>query len=135
MARLYSITHTLVLNTHPFIFYTFIYVTNILLLSLILTLTSTKPITPPNTENYIPSDDLNFTNIMVPHCDFEKQHNLRKFNLLNVKQCTEAPSNIQDASDKARVYVRAKAKRFKAYKCVAYAKKERNICFQVSVKN
>ena len=24
-----------------------------------------------------------------------KQHNLRQFNLLNVKQCTEPPSNIQ----------------------------------------
>ena len=51
-----------------------------------------------------------------------------------MKQCTEAPSNIQHASGKARVYVRAKAKRNKAYKCVAYAKKERKICFQGSVK-
>ena len=62
-----------------------------------------------------------------------KQHNLRQFILLNVKQCTEAPSNIQHASVKARVYVRAKAKRIKAFKCVAYAKK-RKICFQGSVK-
>ena len=30
--------------------------------------------------------------------------------------------------------VRAKAKRIKAFKCVAHAKKERNICFQCSVK-
>ena len=51
-----------------------------------------------------------------------------------MKQCTEAPSNIQQASVQARVNVRAKAKRIKAYKCVAYAKKERNICFQGSVK-
>ena len=50
------------------------------------------------------------------------------------KQSTEAPPNIQHASVKARVYVRAKAKRIKAYKCVAYAKKERKICFQGSVK-
>ena len=71
---------------------------------------------------------------MFSHCDCEKQHNLRQFNLLNVKQCTEAPSNIQHASVKARVYVRAKAKRINAYKCVAYGKKERKICFQGSVK-
>ena len=70
---------------------------------------------------------------MVSHYDCEKQHNLRQFNLLNVKQCTEAPSNIQHASVQARVYVRAKAKRIKAYKCVAYAKKEKKICFQGSV--
>ena len=72
---------------------------------------------------------------MVSHYDCEKQHNLRQFNLPNVKQCTEPPSNIQHASVKARVYVRAKAKRIKAYKCVAYAKKERKICFPGSVKH
>ena len=52
---------------------------------------------------------------MVSHYDCEKQHNRRQFNLLNVKQCTEAPSNIQHASVQARVYVRAKAKCPKAY--------------------
>ena len=51
-----------------------------------------------------------------------------------MKQCTEAPSDIKHASVKARVYVRAKSKRIKAFKCVAYAKKERKICFQGSVK-
>ena len=71
---------------------------------------------------------------MVSHYDCAKQHNLRQFNLLNVKQCTEAPSDNKHASVKARVYVRAKAKRIKAFKCVAYAKKERKICFQGSLK-
>ena len=71
---------------------------------------------------------------MVSHYDCAKQHNLRQFILLKVKQCTEAPSDIKHASVKARVYVRAKAKRIKAFKCVAYAKKERKICFQCSVK-
>ena len=59
---------------------------------------------------------------------------MRQFNLLNVKQCTEAPSDIKQAGVKARVYVRAKAKRIKAFKCVAFAKKERKVCFQGSVK-
>ena len=71
---------------------------------------------------------------MVSHYDCEKQHNLRQLNLLNVKPCTEAPSNIQHAKVRARVYVRAKAKRVKAFKCEAYAKQERKICFQGSVK-
>ena len=77
-----------------------------------------------DTENYLPSDDPNITNLMVSHYNCAKQHNLRQFNLLNVKQCTEAPSDIKHASVKARVYARAKAKRIKAFKCVAYAKKE-----------
>ena len=59
---------------------------------------------------------------------------MRQLNLLNKKQCTEAPSIFQHTSVQAQVYVRAKAKRIKAYKCVAYAQKERKICFQGSVK-
>ena len=47
--------------------------------------------------NYLPPDDPNTTNLMVSHYDCEKQHNLRQFNLLNVKPCTEALSNIQHA--------------------------------------
>ena len=53
---------------------------------------------------------------MVSHYDCEKQHNLRQFNLLNVKPCTGAPSNIQHAKARARVDVRAKAKRIRAFK-------------------
>ena len=54
---------------------------------------------------------------------------------LNVKQCTDAPSNIQQANVRARVYVREKSKRIKAFKCDAYAQKERRISFQVSRKH
>ena len=71
---------------------------------------------------------------MVSHYDCEKQHNLRQFNLLNVKHCTEAPPNIQHANIQAQIYVRAKAKRIRAFKCEAYAEKERKVCFQGNVK-
>ena len=53
---------------------------------------------------------------MVPHYYCEKQRNLRQINLLNTKQCTEAPSNLQHANVNARVYVRARARRIKAFK-------------------
>ena len=96
--------------------------------------THTIPIELTDTDKHLPPDDPNITNLMVSHYDCEKQHKLRQFNLLNVKPCTEAPSNIQHAKVRARVYVRAKAKRVKAFKSEAYAKKERKICFQGSVK-
>ena len=51
---------------------------------------------------------------MVSHFDSEKQHNLRQFNPLHVKQCTEIPSNIQQANVHARI--RAKTKCIKAFK-------------------
>ena len=100
----------------------------------LFTFTFSIPKTPFDTENYLPSDDPNITNLMVSHYDCAKQHNLRQFNLLYVKQCTEAPSDIKHASVKARFHVRAKAKRIKAFKCVAYAKKERTIRFHGSFK-
>ena len=135
MAKLSSVTHIPVLNIqHLFKPYTTFYITNLILYLHLFNSTFSIPITPSDTENYLPSDDPNITNLMVSHYDCAKQHNLRQFNLLNVKQCTEAPSDIKHASVKARVYVRAKVKHIKAFKCVAYAKKERKICFQGSVK-
>ena len=113
---------------------TILSLTHLILHSHLFTSTSSIPITPSDTQNYLPSDDPNFSNLMVSHYDCAKQYNLRQFTLLNVKQCTDAPSDIQHASVKTSVYVRAKAKRFKAFKCVAYAKKERKIRFQGSVK-
>ena len=54
---------------------------------------------------------------MVSHYDCKTQHNLRQFILLNIKPCTEAPSNFQHAKVRARVFVRAKAKRVKTFQC------------------
>ena len=68
---------------------------------------------------------------MVFHYDCEQQHNLRQINLL--KPRTEAPSNIQHAKVRARVYVRAKTKRVKAFKCEAYAKKEKKFVFKAQL--
>ena len=134
MAKSSFVTHTPVLNIPlPSRLYTILYKTNLILHSYVFTFTFSIPITPSDTENHLPSDDSNITNLMVSRYDFAK-HNLRQFNLLNVKQCTEALSGLKHASVKARSYVRAKAKRIKAFKCVAYAKKERKICFQGSVK-
>ena len=135
MAKSPSVTHTPVLNVLSlFNLSTTFYITSLILYLHSFNFTFSIPITPSDTENYLPSDDPNITNLMISHYDCAKQHNLRQFNLFNVKQCTEAPSDIKHANVKARVNVRAKAKRIKAFKGVAYAKKERKICFQGSVK-
>ena len=136
MAESSFVTHIQDLNIPlPSRLYIILYITNLILHLHLFNFTFSIPITPSDTENYLPADDPNITNLMVSHYDCAKQHNLRQFNLLNVKQCTEAPSDIKHASVNARVYVRAKAKRIKAFKCAAYAKKERKICFQGSVKD
>ena len=134
MAKSHSVTHTQVVNTLPlFKLFTTSYITISILYLHLFNFTFSIPITPSDPEKNLPSDDPNNTNLMVSQYDCAKQHNSRQFNLLNVKQYTEAPSDIKHASVKARVYLRARAKRIKAFKCVAYAKKERKICFQGSV--
>ena len=50
-----------------------------------------------------------------------------------MKRWTEAPSNIKHANVRARVYVRTKDKRNKAFKCDDFAEKERIIGFQGSL--
>ena len=134
MAKLSIIRIPDLSTQHPFRLYPFLYITHLILHTFILPFTSPISVTSTNSDNYLSPDDPNITNLMVSHFDCQKQHNLRQFNLLNVQQCTGAPSNIQHANVKARVYVRAKAKRIKDYKCVAYVKKQRKICFQGSVK-
>ena len=65
--------------------------------------------------------------LQTNHYGCETQHILRQFNLLNVKLCTEASSNIQHAKVKARVYVRAKAKRIEAKKVLLTPKGEKGL--------
>ena len=86
---------------------------------------------PVSNIQHLPSDDPNITNLMVSHYDCAKQHNLRQFNLLNVKQCTEAPSDIKHAGVKARVYVRAKAKRIKVSNVLLMQKRKEKYAFKV----
>ena len=95
MAKLSFITPILVLNTQrPFKILISIYIITLVIHSFVIPLTSKIPIIITDTENYLPAVNPNITNLMVSHYDCEKQHNLRQFNLLNVKQCTEASSNI-----------------------------------------
>ena len=73
-----------------------------------------------NSENHISDQDPNILNLMVSHYDCAEQNNLRQSSLLNVEPCKQAPSDIQHTKTQAIVYVRAKAKRIKAFKCEAY---------------
>ena len=135
MATWSSVTHIPVSNIqHLFKPYTTFYITTLILYLHLFNSTFSIPITHSDTKNYLPSDDPNITNLMVSHYDCAKQHNLRQFNLLKVKQCTEAPSDIKNASVKAVYMFEQKLNASKFSKCVAYAKKERKICFQGSVK-
>ena len=69
-----------------------------------------------NSENHISDQDHNILHLMVSHYDCAKQNNLRQFSLLNVELCKQAPSDVQHTKTQATVYVRAKAKRIKAFK-------------------
>ena len=59
---------------------------------------------------------------MVSHYDCAKQNNLTQFSSLNVEPCKQAPSDIKHTKIQATVYVSAKGKRIKDFKCEAYIK-------------
>ena len=92
--------------------------------------TSVPKVDTTNSENHISEQDPNILNLMVSHYDCEKQNNLSQFSLLIVELCKQAPSDIQHTKTQATVYVRAKAKRIKAFKCEAYIKTEKVWCSQ-----
>ena len=92
--------------------------------------TSVPKVDTTNSENHISEQDPNILNLMVSHYDCEKQNNLSQFSLLIVEPCKQAPSDIQHTKTQATVYVRAKAKRIKAFKCEAYIKTEKVWCSQ-----
>ena len=83
-----------------------------------------------NYENHISEQDSNILTLMVSHYDCVKQNNLRQFSLLIVEKCKQAPSDLQHTKTQATVYVRAKAKRIKAFKYEAYIKNEKVWCSQ-----
>ena len=49
---------------------------DLILHSHLITFTFSIPITPSDTETYLPSDDPNITDLMVSHVDCAKHHNL-----------------------------------------------------------
>ena len=104
--------------------------TYILYIIHIVNSTSVPKVDTTNSENHISEQDPNILNLMVSHYDCAKENNLRQFSLLYVKPCKQAPSYIQHTKTQATVYVRAKAKRIKAFKCEAYIKTEKVWCSQ-----
>ena len=92
--------------------------------------TSVPKVDTTNPENRISEQDPNVLNFMVSQYDCAKQNNLREFSLPNVEPCKQAPSDIQYTKTQATEYVRAKAKRIKAFKCEAYIKTEKVWCSQ-----
>ena len=92
--------------------------------------TSVPKVDTTNPENHISEQGPNILNLMVSHYDCAKQNNLRQFSLQIVEPCKQAPSDIQHTKTQATVYVRAKAKRIKAFICEAYVKTEKVWCSQ-----
>ena len=105
-----------------------LFITYIVYLIHLTDTTSVPKADTTNPENHISPQDPNILNLMVSHYDCAKQNNLRQFSLLKVEPCKQAPSDIQHT--KTQVYVRAKAKRIKAFKCEAYIKTENVWCSQ-----
>ena len=80
-----------------------------------LSLDSPTDVVKPNDPH--PSD------LLVSHYDCTKQPNLRQFSSIRVQPCAQASSTFEGTRAMAIVYVRAKAKRLKAWTTEAYVKR------------
>ena len=134
MAKSFCATHILELNIlHLFNTALLLFITHILPYSLNIYRTYVIPIGLANTDSNLHSHDPNTTNLKVSHYDCKKQHNLRQFNSVNVKGCTEAPSNVQDANVIARVYVRVQLNQLKHSSVKTLRKKEERYVLKVQL--
>ena len=136
MAKSHFLTpHTLVLNILPFSnLYTTFYITTLILYLHLFNFTFSIPITSSDTENYLPSDDPNITNLMVSHYDCAKQHNLRQFNLLNVKQCTKLLPTINTQVLKPVYMSEQKLNTLKLLNVLLMQKRKERFAFKVPSK-
>ena len=102
-----------------------LFITYITYIIHIITSTSVSKVDTTNEENHLSEQDPNILNLMVSHYDCAKQNNSRQFSLSKVEPCKQAPSDIQHTKTQATVYVRAKAKRIKTFKCEVFKKLKR----------
>ena len=70
----------------------------------------------PSSDHVDPNDP-HISHLLVSHYDCSKQHNLRQFSLTRVQPCAQAPSAFESTCAIVNVFVRAKAKRLKAWTC------------------
>ena len=87
----------------------------------------------PSSDHVDPNDP-HISDLSVSHYDCSKQHNLRQFSLTRVLPCAQAPSAFDSTRAIVNVFVRAKAKRLKAWNCEAYVKREKFVCAQSDYK-
>ena len=79
-------------------------------------------ITPSS--DHVDPNDPHISDFSVSHYDCSKQHNLGQFSLTRVQPCVQAPSAFESTRAIVNVFVRAKAKRLRAWTCEAYVKRE-----------
>ena len=83
-----------------------------------------------SSSDLVDPNDPHISDLLVSHYDCSKQHNLTQFSLTRVQPCSQAPSSFESTRAIVNVFVRAKAKRLKAWTCEAYVKREKFVCAQ-----
>ena len=112
--------------------YSYLHICFYFLLS--ISILSTADTDQQRDSSIISADDPSISNLNVAHYDCAIQNNFRQFSITQVKPCTQAPSGLESTRAIAKVYVRAKAKRIKAWRCESRIKREKFICSQTDVK-
>ena len=78
-----------------------------------------------SSSDHVDSNDPHISDLLVSQYECSKQHNLRQFSLTRVQPCSQTPSSFESTRNIVNVFVRAKAKRPKAWTCEAYVKRKK----------
>ena len=87
-----------------------------------------------SSSDQVDPNDHHISDLLVSHYDCSKQHNLGQFSLTRVQPCSQAPSSFESTRAIVNVFVRAQAKRLKAWTREAYVKRGNFVCAQSEYK-
>ena len=101
-----------------------------ILFSVVINLSLLLIVDAITSENLTQPDDPRITQLPATHYECSKQNNLRQFCLNWFRKCTQDTSGIEFSRTFAPVFIRAKAKTKKVFRCSATSQKSRVFCAQ-----
>ena len=88
-----------------------------------------------SSSDHVDPNDCHISDLLVSHYDCSKQQNLGQFSLTRVQPCSRAPSSFESTRAIVNVFVRANAKRLRAWTCETYVERKKFVCAQSDYKH
>ena len=105
---------------------------SMLLLSVIFNFLSVQIADAIASQNLTQLYDPRITQLLGSQYDCSKQYNLRKFSLTREQKCSQVPAEKECTRRTVSVFIRAKVKRMKVFRCSVTVQENGNFCAQTA---